>query len=154
MNRIIRAETAEELEQALNLFEKYASSLEFSLDFQDFEEELANFPGVYEAPRGCILLAINEGQYAGCVALRELDTGICEMKRLYVLPNFQRLGLGRVLAEAILDEARRLGYDRMRLDTVPSMKAATTLYESLGFKEIPPYCHNPIKDALYMELVL
>ncbi len=154
MIRIVRAESGGELEHARSLFEKYAASLEFSLEFQDFEEELASFPGAYGPPNGCILLALSDGKPAGCVALRQLEAGTCEMKRLYVLPEYQGSGIGRALAEAILIEARRLGYERMRLDTVPSMKAATGLYKSLGFKEIPPYCHNPIEGAIYMERAL
>lgn len=154
MLQIVRAETPAVLEQARALFEEYASTLEFSLDFQDFERELAAFPGDYAEPAGCILVARSDDRPVGCVALRDLRDGVCEMKRLYIVPSFRGRGLGRDLARAIIEEARRLRYERMRLDTVPSMKAAIALYESLGFKAIPAYRHNPIPGASFMELVL
>ena len=131
-----------------------AASLDFDLDFQDFDKELHNLPGEYAPPEGRILIGLHTGLVAGCIALREFSEGICEMKRLYVRPQFRGLGIGRALSVAIIDEARKIGYSLMRLDTVPLMKAARVLYESLGFEEIPPYRHNPIEGAVFMELAL
>lgn len=154
MLKIFQAKTGKNLELVRVLFEKYAASLGFELDFQDFEEELSNLPSSYAPPKGCLLLATYGGRPAGCVALRELCEGVCEMKRLYVKPQFRGLGIGRALAESVIEEARKLGYTRMRLDTVPSMDVARALYVSLGFKEINPYRYNPIEGAVFMELTL
>lgn len=154
MLEIVQALSAADLRHARALFEEYAASLEFDLDFQDFAAELAGLPGAYAPPRGRLLLAFHENQAAGCVALRELEEGVCEMKRLYVRPGFRDLRVGRALAEAILREAREIGYARMRLDTVPSMERARTLYRDLGFREIPPYRFNPIPGTAFMELRL
>jgi ribosomal protein S18 acetylase RimI-like enzyme len=154
MIKIIKAETAELLRAAKKLFLEYADSLEFSLDFQDFDEELADFPGAYEEPTGALLIAIEDERPIGCVALRRFDEDVSEMKRLYVRPAYHGRGLGRTLAEAIVSEAKKLGYKKMLLDTVPSMKAAQGLYLSMGFREIPPYRVNPIPGACYMELEL
>ena len=154
MPKILQAHKGENLKLIKTLFEEYANSLDFDLDFQDFDKELAEFPGDYAPPKGCLLLAKDEGKIAGCVALRELSEGVCEMKRLYVKPQFRGLGIGKNLAEAVIQEARKIGYTRMRLDTAPSMQAARALYMSLGFKEISPYRYNPIEGAEFMELSL
>jgi len=150
-----QAESARQIAQARELFLEYASSLGFSLCFQNFDKELAGLPGDYVPPEGRLLLAQYEDQLAGCVALHRLGAGVCEMKRLYLRPCFRGNGLGRALADRIIAEARQVGYRSMRLDTVePMMKDAVAMYRRLGFKEIAPYCTNPIAGALYMELEL
>ncbi len=150
-----QAELSAQIAQARELFLEYAQSLGFSLCFQNFDQELAALPGDYAPPAGRLLLAEYEGELAGCVALHKLDASVCEMKRLYLRHKFRSKGIGRVLAERIISEARRIGYKRMRLDTVePVMKDAVEMYRKLGFKEIAPYCTNPIAGALYMELQL
>ena len=151
---IVRVETAEELAAVGGLFREYADSLGIDLSFQDFEAECANLPGDYAPPGGRLLLAACGSQLAGCVALRRLSAGTCEMKRLYVRPAFRGKGIGRSLAAAVIDEARKIGYLSMRLDTLASMTEANALYRSLGFRPISPYRHNPIPDALFLELEL
>lgn len=133
------------------IFLEYAGTLEFDLGFQDFKKELESLPGSYSPPRGCILLAFSEEALAGCIALRPLSPGLCEMKRLFVKPGFQGRGIGRELANALLREARSLGYERIRLDTVPSMEAAIAMYRSMGFYEIQAYRENPVAGASYFE---
>jgi GNAT superfamily N-acetyltransferase len=154
MLKIFPVETDEDIELAKELFEEYADSLGIDLGFQNLKEELANLPGCYARPEGCILLARYNEEIAGCVALRKLSDGICEGKRLYVRPQFRGLKIGRKLTETIIEEARKIGYMRMRGDTLASMKTAQALYASLGFKQIEPYCYNPIEGAIFVELVL
>jgi GNAT superfamily N-acetyltransferase len=152
---IRQAETAIEIAQVRDLFLEYAQSLGFSLCFQNFDQELAGLPGDYAPPDGRLLLAYLEGELAGCVALHKLQPGICEMKRLYLRSQFHGKGLGRVLANKVIEQARIMGYKVMRLDTVePVMKDAVALYRKLGFYEIAPYRVNPMPGTLYMELKL
>jgi ribosomal protein S18 acetylase RimI-like enzyme len=152
---LIQATLPEHIEQARTLFLEYGSSLGFSLCFQSFDEELKSLPGAYRPPSGRLLLARHAGHAAGCVALRKLEAGICEMKRLYVRPADRGRSLGRMLVERMIAEARAIGYERMRLDTVASaMMDAIALYRRMGFEEIAPYSVIPIGDALWMELRL
>jgi putative acetyltransferase len=145
----------EHIEEARGLFLEYGGSLGFSLCFQSFDEELKNLPGAYGPPSGRLLLARYADHAAGCVALRRLEPGICEMKRLYVRPDYRGLGLGRMLVERVIAEARAIGYARMRLDTVASaMQDAIALYRRMGFQEIAPYSSIPIEGAIWMELLL
>ena len=156
MVKLFRAESATQLAQARKLFMEYAEALPgIDLCFQNFDRELMELPGAYAPPDGRLLLAVDdESRIAGCVALRRLDAETCEMKRLYVRPEFRGRRVGVELARAILVEAREIGYRRMRLDTLPIMTDAIRLYRTLGFKEIEPYYHNPVEGALYMELEL
>jgi len=150
-----QAESLTQIAQARELFLEYAKSLGFSLCFQSFDKELTELPGEYAPPDGRLLLAKYDGKLAACVALHKLESRICEMKRLYLRPQFRGKGLGRALAERIIAEARQIGYHRMRLDTVePIMKDAVAMYRKLGFSEIAPYRPNPITGAIYMELEL
>jgi GNAT superfamily N-acetyltransferase len=152
---LVQAESSEQVAQARELFVEYAKSLGVNLCFQNFEQELAGLPGHYAPPDGRLLLANYEGQLAGCVALHRWEAGVCEMKRLYLRPSFRGKGLGRAIAEAIIAEARNIGYRCMRLDTIePIMKDAVEMYRKLGFHEIAPYRPNPIAGAMYMELHL
>lgn len=141
-----------------DIFREYASTLGIDLDFQSFDSELADLPGDYAEPRGALMLALVDGALAGCCALRPLDgvdySNACEMKRLYVRKAFRGFGLGRHLAEAAMDAARRAGYGNVLLDTLDDMEAARALYEELGFDEIPPYYHNPIAGAHYLRAEL
>ena len=150
--------TPEQLVATRLIFQEYAEQLGVDLCFQNFEAELAGLPGDYAAPEGCLLLALVDGEIAGCCAMRPLETvdyaNACEMKRLYVRPDFRRFGLGRQLVEAVLDAARIAGYHSLLLDTLNDMEAARALYEDLGFKDIPPYYHNPIAGAHYLKVDL
>ncbi len=150
-----QVETEAEVLSAHSLFEEYESSLGISLCFQNFAEELANLPGKYSPPSGRLLLAYSNNQLAGCIALRPLDSETCEMKRLFIRPNFRGVGLGKVLVNALINEARSIGYKRMRLDTMPGrMDTAIGLYQAIGFRDIEPYYDNPVGDARFMELKL
>lgn len=150
-----QATSSSQIAEARELFGEYAHSLGFSLCFQNFDHELASLPGHYAPPEGRLLLAEYDAELAGCVALHKLGSGVCEMKRLYLRPQFRGQGLGRALAERIIAEARQIGYQSMRLDTVePVMKSAVAMYRTLGFKDVAPYCSNPITGAIYMELQL
>jgi len=156
MLTIIQAETDEQVTTARELIEEYAAWLEFKLCFQGFEEEMRSMPGKYAPPAGRLLIALWDGRPAGVIALRPLDEpGLCEMKRLYVRSEFRGHNIGRVLAERIISEAAGMGYSRMRLDTVPGkMDRAIAMYRELGFAETDPYYQTPVKQTLFMELVL
>jgi putative acetyltransferase len=151
---IVPAHKGKRLPQVRMLFEEYAASLGITLCFQGFEEELAALPGSYAPPSGRLLLALQRGDLAGCVALQRLTPDACEMKRLYVRPGVRSLGIGRMLAERIIHEGKATGYRRIRLDTLPTMTAALILYRQLGFREIAPYRHNPVEGAVFLELRL
>lgn len=143
-----------DLEEVRTLFGEYAASLGFSLDFQDFERELAALPGEYAPPQGALLVASVDGRACGCVGVRRFEPGTCELKRLYVRPVERSAGVGRLLTEAAIDRARQLGYGRIRLDTVPGMERAQALYLTLGFQEIGAYRTNPVPGARFLELDL
>jgi putative acetyltransferase len=150
--------TPEHLDAVRSVFREYAGDLGIDLCFQNFEAELAGLPGDYAAPRGCVLLALVDGAVAGCGAVRPLPDAdapnACEMKRLYVRRAFRRFGLGRLLAQALMDHAMQAGYSCMLLDTLDDMEAARGLYASLGFAETPPYYFNPIPGAHYLKAAL
>ena len=156
--QLLVPESAEQLDATRAIFREYAQGLGVDLCFQNFETELASLPGDYRAPRGALLLATVDGELAGCGAFRPLldadYANACEMKRLYVRPAFRRFGLGRVLAQALLDEARRAGYSVMLLDTLDEMESARELYATLGFEETAPYYYNPIPGAHYLKAEL
>lgn len=151
---IVPATTPADTAQARVLFLEYAAESKLDLCFQGFEEELATLPGKYAPPSGRLLLARDGERTAGCGALRELSEGVCEMKRLFVRPAFRKQGVGRLLAERLIEEARQIAYGTMRLDTLASMRAALALYESLGFRRIPAYYANPLEEVVYLEMAL
>jgi ribosomal protein S18 acetylase RimI-like enzyme len=151
---IVLADRPELLVEVRRLFEEYAASLGFDLAFQGWAEELRGLPGAYAPPGGALFLLLEGETALGCVALRRLDDEAAELKRLYLRPEARGRGSGRALTEAALVEARRLGYGRVRLDTVPGMEAAQELYRALGFREIAPYRENPIPGAAFLELEL
>jgi len=152
--RIIRAQSPDQVDEVRRLFREYERFLGVDLCFQSFEEELAGLPGQYGPPDGVLLMAMDGRQVAGCVALRKLEDGVCEMKRLYLSPQYRRRGLGRLLAERILNEAAALGYRVMRLDTLDKLKEAMGLYEAMGFRRREPYYGNPLPGVVYWELDL
>ncbi|MEP7212952.1 MAG: GNAT family N-acetyltransferase [Acidobacteriota bacterium] len=151
---LIQAESQAEIDEARRLFREYETWLDEDLCFQSFEEEVRNLPGKYAPPDGRLFIAYSDGNPAGCVAMRKLNDGICEMKRLFVRPQFQGHGIGNFLIEKIIDSARAAGYEKLRLDTYPpKMGKAVKLYESHGFYLIDAYYENPY-DVLFMELAL
>jgi|ERR1044071_3372717 ribosomal protein S18 acetylase RimI-like enzyme len=152
----IQAETPSQVEDTRRLFIEYSEHLGLDLCFQNFEKELSELPGSYAPPEGRLFLAVFDGKVAGCIGLRKIgDDRTCEMKRLYVRPEFRGLGIGRMLASKLIEEARLIGYERMRLDTLPAqMSEAIKMYCAFGFREIEPYYHNPVEGALFMELTL
>jgi ribosomal protein S18 acetylase RimI-like enzyme len=152
--QLVEARSQHHLSEAAKLFADYAGSIGIDLEFQGFSTELASLPGDYAPPAGAILLFMEQEQAVACVALRRLEPGICEMKRMYVAPAGRGRKLGRRLAEAIISKARTLGYAKMRLDTLASMTEARALYRSLGFVPIAPYCHNPLPNPEFYELKL
>jgi len=159
MLRIVPALSEETLSQARNLFREYATMPGVAPCIEDFEKEVASLPGAYSPRSGRLLLAIQEiagspGEAIGCAALRKLVPDACEMKRLYVRPAFRGQGAARELVKELITEARSIGYQRMLLDTLPSMKEAHKLYRTLGFREIPAYQKNPIPGAFFFELAL
>jgi ribosomal protein S18 acetylase RimI-like enzyme len=151
---IVKVIDGENLSHVRGLFRAYAEWIAVDLSFQNFNKEFASLPGDYAPPDGALLLAIYEGKPAGCVALRKFSDDICEMKRLYVSADFQGAGVGRRLVDEIIAEGKRLGYAKMRLDTMPKMASAQKLYRKLGFKEIEPYRFNPVACTVFMELDL
>jgi GNAT superfamily N-acetyltransferase len=155
MISIQHAETAADIANAQSLFREYETWLDMDLCFQGFEEEVRGLPGRYSMPEGRLLLATTDDKLAGCIALRKFEEEICEMKRLYLREDFRGIGLGNALIESVIEDARGVGYKKMRLDTYPpKMGKAVKLYESYGFYPIPPYYHNPHEGVLYMELIL
>lgn len=156
--RLLQPQSPADLDGVRVLFKEYADSLGVDLCFQNFETELQQLPGEYAAPRGSLLVAVVGAVFAGCCALRPLDsadyTNASEMKRLYVRPEFRGLGLGRMLAEGILDAARQSGYSCVLLDTLDDMESARALYAELGFEEVPPFYYNPIPGAHYLKAEL
>jgi ribosomal protein S18 acetylase RimI-like enzyme len=149
---IVAATNPAEMAEARALFLEYAAESRIDLCFQNFEAELAGLPGKYAPPSGLLLLARSDSGCAGCAAIRKLEDGICEMKRLFVRPAFRRHGAGKMLALELIDHSRRLGYSKMRLDTLSSMRPALDLYQALGFYRIPPYYANPLPEVIYLEL--
>jgi putative acetyltransferase len=148
--RISKSE--KDFDEAKQLFIEYKNTLNFDLCFQKFDEEISDLPAQYSEPTGCIILCIENDNPIGCVGLRKFKEGVCEMKRLYLRPEARGKGIGRVLANKIVDKAKELGYKKMQLDTIETMKEAIALYKSMGFKEIKPYRYNPLDKVIYMEL--
>jgi ribosomal protein S18 acetylase RimI-like enzyme len=156
--QLVEADTTAQFEAARILIQEYAEQIHVLMDvdlsFQNFDAELDRLPHMYGPPSGCLLLASSDGEWAGCCALRRLDQGVCEMKRLYVRPSARGANLGRRLAQYIVAKAGALGYRWMVLDTLEDMIAAQTLYRSLGFRETRPYYPNPMAGVTYMELII
>lgn len=154
MIEFIIAEKEKDIETIRILFKEYAEYIKTDLCFQNFKRELDSLPGDYGEPEGRLFLIRCDGKIAGCIALRKFAEGVCEMKRLYVREEFRGMRLGRKAAERIISDSREIGYEKMRLDTLPTMKEAIALYKSLGFTETLPYRNNPVKGAVFMELSL
>jgi putative acetyltransferase len=155
MIEIVQAESSEQIEQARTLFREYEAWFGLNLCFQNFDEEVAALPGKYAPPEGRLFLAFADENLAGCIALRKLETDVCEMKRLFARQEFRGMKIGKSLIEKLIETARAVGYKKMRLDTYPpKMMKAVKLYESYGFREIPAYYHNPYGETLFMELDL
>jgi ribosomal protein S18 acetylase RimI-like enzyme len=154
MIELVQVETAAHLREVRQLFTEYTEDLGFDLDFQDYDDEITHLPGAYTPPSGRLYIALYDGAIAGCIALRKLDETTCEMKRMYVRTGYRRKGVGKDMALRVIDDARRIGYSKMRLDTIDTMDAAIALYRHLGFNPIPPYRYNPMKGAYFLELVL
>jgi putative acetyltransferase len=152
--RIENADTPELIGLARELFIEYSESLDVDLCFQGFADELARLPGEYAKPAGRLMLVFDDCKAVGCGALRPIDDRVCEMKRVYLRPSVRGKGAGRILIGALIETAREMGYERMRLDTLPSMTRAMEIYHSLGFKEIAPYRVNPVPGASFLELDL
>jgi putative acetyltransferase len=152
--KITAAQSPDEIEEVRHLFWEYETFLGVDLSFQGFEDELASLPGKYAPPTGALFIAVSGRRTVGCAALRKLEDAVCEMKRLFVRPQFRGRGLGRHLAVRIVDEAIRLGYSMMLLDTLDTLKRAMKLYESLGFVRTEPYYHNPLPGVVYWKLDL
>lgn len=148
------ANTKELLDEVRKIFREYQESIDTDLCFQKFEEELGGLPGKYSQPKGRLYLAYAGEKLAGCVALHPMEDNKCEMKRLYVKPEFREQGFGRILAEKIIQDAKEIGYKQMFLDTLDTMQSAVKLYKSLGFKDAPEYCYNPIAGAIFLYLKL
>ena len=146
--------TIDELEEVRDIFIEYSEFLQVDLCFQNFEKELQTLHEVYSPPQGCIILAKQNDVTVGCVALKQIDDGVCEMKRLYVRPEARGEGFGRKLVEELIRFARKSSYTTMKLDTVSKLKEAISLYRSFGFVETSPYVYNPLSDVLYFELQL
>lgn len=155
MAEIIQVSSNQEIETVKTLFLEYATWLGFELCFQGFDEELATLPGKYAPPNGRLYIVQDDDKIAGCIALREFKTGISEMKRLYVKPEFRGKGIGNIMVEKVIQDAIEIGYKKMLLDTIgDKMSSAIKIYKSFGFKEIPAYYKNPEKGVVYMELDL
>ena len=151
MLTIVPAVGAEDVERVRGLFREYQRALGVDLNYQGFDDEVASLPGVYAPPRGALFLALDGDDAAGCVAMRPLGEDLCEMKRLYLRASLRGRGAGRLLAQRVIDQARAIGYRAMRLDSLPTMKEAVALYETLGFTRIPAYYQSPVPGTVYME---
>lgn len=154
MLQLVQVKKSGDIQAAQTLFDEYVAALNIDLTFQNYDNERRHIADIYMPPTGALFLAEHEGVAAGCVGLRKLDGHRCEMKRLYVRPDFRGLGIGTALCDQIIQKGRQLGYEEMLLDTLASMHSALALYRSLGFKQIAPYYHNPLPDAQYLALKL
>jgi GNAT superfamily N-acetyltransferase len=152
--RLLQATTPREWDEAQRLVREYAASLNVDLSFQNFDRELQHFTTEYAAPNGAFILAEDAGQYVACIGLRQFSEGIGEIKRLYVAPAARGRGLGRLLVERIIADARGIGYGSLLLDTLPFMKEAQSLYVALGFKPTAPYRYNPVAGSAFLRLDL